>query len=393
MPACREPDPAEATESRELAGVPAGAGRRAAAGPARGARPVVRRVQLSRDRRNHQPPGRARPRARPPRLNESPRASAGARAGWRVTWGGRLACPRRQITGRRDAYPTTGKGNAMSERHTQNGSSHEGDRFPEELLTAYALGQLEGAERDEIERMLANPAQDSRTRTSCRNPATGWRTASSHRGVCGSFASTRFGRSPRDHRAAIRFRDCQVGGTASEAPTVVSIHVGSRRHRGFSVSGTGRSTVAEHSSRPRGWPANKVGKPSESSEFEDPQADPQRQPDVSTTTGEGDGYRDPPLATLSQPATTSEGQPWFEQEIQKQSESLTAGVAADVDSAAVQLELSKMGDETAPKNDLSGDGGCLQGQRCFRPWVSESRFTRYWWIAGAFRLCAARRFE
>ena len=49
----------------------------------------------------------------------------------------------------------------MSERHNQNGSSRDEDRFPEELLTAYALGQLEGAERGEIERMLANPAQSS----------------------------------------------------------------------------------------------------------------------------------------------------------------------------------------------------------------------------------------
>jgi anti-sigma factor RsiW len=47
----------------------------------------------------------------------------------------------------------------MTQRHNHNGSSHAGGEIPAELLTAHALGQLDGPERTEVERTLAEPAQ------------------------------------------------------------------------------------------------------------------------------------------------------------------------------------------------------------------------------------------
>lgn len=253
----------------------------------------------------------------------------------------------------------------MNERHNHNGSSHAGDEIPAELLTAYALGQLDGPERAEVERPLADPNQADAVRQVRETK----RLAS---GLTEAHSSEPLETSPSGLRAIVDERLLSSATekvelpakrrpwyrlTVVEAGVIISLccllaamllpSVQSARESARRISSSNRVTQLKM-------------------EFQQIPS-PARQNFTSPETEEGEGYRyqTPPLQTLppgaAADAQSSEAQPWFDKQIQDQSERLTTDLATVTESKGIAVELNEFGDGYAPNNDLSANVGSYQG--------------------------------
>jgi Ca-activated chloride channel family protein len=244
----------------------------------------------------------------------------------------------------------------MTDRHTQNGSSHDGDRFPEELLTAYALGQLEGAERGAVERMLANEAQDEARRTVAHTQRLAGELPKSL--ASGNLPSP----SPELREAVLAGLD---GEPAAAEPSQVEL-AGRRRWLGLTwiqwAAAGGLACLLAFLFLPPMQVPQRAARRMENS-FTSVEKVRSGQPRRETTNRLPDFTftQDEPLTNLPEPTEPSPlTQPSLDRQIQAQTEAVTSSVAG-VDATPIGVGLNEFGEETAPKNDLLASVGSLSG--------------------------------